>query len=526
MNRYILILALKSIFLLLISLGVAILIFLKNAWVSEDAYILFRSIEQFIAGNGPIWNPHERVQVYTSPLWYFVLSFVRLFSKDVFINAIIASFLLWLSTVLVIKKIFKNNSILFLSILLLSASTAFFDYTSSGLENVLAYLLLSIYFLNYLAFSGFSISNQEVKPELRMKLILLMFGLILCIRHDLALLLLPPTIYAVFKNSTIFSKKQWFLWIIVSLSPLLLFTLFSLIYYGFPFPNTAYAKLNIGIDKILILKQGLKYIYSSLEFDIITLVVISGALAIIFFVSNNSYYKYFGLGIILNLMYVVNIGGDFMQGRFWSYSYLVSVIILLLWFSKVQTRKSLITTTTLVFVFLLFYPHTPFNSPLSYENRKTRMGIADERGFYFRYQSLYNYILRNKGNNTIPDPLRTAEGIEFKESAEKIIVKSTVGVFGYYSGTEKIIIDPFAITDPLLARLHVPERWRIGHFLREIPPGYINSVSNGTEVIENPMLNEFYNKVKIITQDPDLFSPQRIKTIVLFNLGAYNHLLP
>jgi len=107
----------KSIFLLLISLAVAILIFLKNAWVSEDAYILFRSIEQFIAGNGPIWNPHERVQVYTSPLWYFVLSFVRLFSKDVFINAIITSFILWLSTVLVIKKIFKNNSILFLSLI-------------------------------------------------------------------------------------------------------------------------------------------------------------------------------------------------------------------------------------------------------------------------------------------------------------------------------------------------------------------------------------------------------------------------
>jgi len=516
----------KSIILLLISFAVAILIFLKNAWVSEDAYILFRSLEQFIAGNGPVWNPHERVQVYTSPLWYFVLLIIRLFSKDVYLNAIIISSILWISTVIVIKKILKNNSLLFLSILLLSASTAFFDYTSSGLENILAYLLIALYFLNYFGFSGFSIADKQVKPELRMKITLLMFGLILCIRHDLALLLLPPTIYVVLKNFTIFSKKQWFLWIIVSLSPLILFTLFSLIYYGFPFPNTAYAKVNIGIDKIEILKQGLKYIYSSLEFDIITLGVISGALAIIFFVSNNSYLKYFGLGIILNLLYVVSIGGDFMQGRFWSYSYLVSVIILLLWFSKVQTRKSLITTTTLVFIFLLFYPHTPFNSPLSYENRKIKMGIADERGFYFEYLSLNNYILRNKDNNTVPDPPRAAEGNKFKESAEKIIVKKSVGVFGYYSGTEKIIIDPFAITDPLLARLHVPERWRIGHFRRDIPAGYINSVSNGTEVIENPMLNEFYSKVKIITQDTDLFAPQRIKTIILFNLGAYNHLLP
>jgi len=516
----------KSILLLLISFTIAILIFLKNAWVSEDAYILFRSLEQFIAGNGPVWNPHERVQVYTSPLWYFVLVIFRLFSKDVYLNAIIISFILWLSTVLVIKKIFKNNSIFFLSILLLSASTAFFDYTSSGLENVLAYLLIAIYFLNYFGFSGFSISDKDVKPELRMKITLLMFGLILILRHDLALLLLPPTIYVVSKNSPIFSNKQWFLWIIISLSPFILFTLFSLIYYGSPFPNPAYAKLNFDIDKIMIYKHGLKYIYSSLKFDIITLGVISGALVIIFFVSINKYFKYIGYGIILNLMYVVSIGGDFMQGRFLSYSFLVSVIILLLWFSKVQSRKSMITTTSLVFVFLLFYPHTPFNSPLNYENRKINLGIADERGFYFEHLSLFKYILRDKDNNTVPDLPRAAKGNEFKGSAEKIIVKVAVGLFGYYSGTEKIIIDPFAITDPLLARMPVSRWSRIGHFRREIPPGYINSVSDGTEVIEDPMLNEFYNKVRIITQDNDLFTLQRIKTIILFNLGFYNHLLP
>jgi len=516
----------KSLILLLISFAVAILIFLKNAWVSEDAYILFRSIEQFIAGNGPVWNPHERVQVYTSPLWYFVLAFFRLFSKDVYLNAIIASFILWISTVLVIKKIFKNNSILFLSILLLSASTAFFDYTSSGLENILAYLLIAVYLLNYFEFSGISIFDREITPKLRMKVILLMFGLILCIRHDLALLLLPPTIHVVLKNSTIFSKKQWSLWIIVSLSPFILFTLFSLIYYGFPFPNTAYAKLNFDIDKIKIYKQGIKYFFSSLKYDIITLGVISGAIVIIFFVSINNYFKYIGYGIILNLMYVVSIGGDFMQGRFFSYSYLVSVIILLLWFSKVQSRKSLITTTSLVIVFLLFYPHTPFNSPLNYENRKIEMGISDERGFYFKHLSLFKYILRDKDNIIFPGYRLAIGGNKFKGSAEKIIVKVAVGLFGYYSGTEKIIIDPYAITDPLLARLPVPEWGRIGHFRREIPPGYINSVSDGTEVIENPMLNEFYKKVKIITQDNDLFSPQRIKTIIQFNLGEYNHLLP
>ena len=51
-------------------LGVTIFsyVFAQNAWISEDAYITLRSVEQLMAGNGPRWNPHERVQVFTHPL--------------------------------------------------------------------------------------------------------------------------------------------------------------------------------------------------------------------------------------------------------------------------------------------------------------------------------------------------------------------------------------------------------------------------------------------------------------------------
>ena len=83
----------------LITFVITIVIFLKNAWVSDDAYILFRSLEQLVAGNGPVYNPHNRVQVFTSPLWYFVLALVRIFSNDVYLNAIVVSSILLISTV-------------------------------------------------------------------------------------------------------------------------------------------------------------------------------------------------------------------------------------------------------------------------------------------------------------------------------------------------------------------------------------------------------------------------------------------
>jgi len=241
-----------------------------------------------------VWNPHERVQVFTSPLWYFVLIFIRLFSRDLYLNVIITSFILWLSTVVVLKKIFKNNKILLISILLLSGSSAFFDFTSSGLENVLAYLLIALYFLNYTGFFGYVGTGKKEKPGSRMKITLLLAGLILCVRHDLGLLILPPTIHVVFENFEIFSKKQWFFWVTITLSPLILYTLFSLIYYGSPFPNTANAKINIGIDKGELFKQGINYLGSSLRYDIITPGVIVGALLLSFSASIDNYLKYFG----------------------------------------------------------------------------------------------------------------------------------------------------------------------------------------------------------------------------------------
>ncbi len=153
------------------------------------------------------------------------------------------------------------------------------------------------------------------------------------------------------------------------------------------------------------------------------------------------------------------------------------------------------------------------------------MGVADERGFYFDELSLYQYFIRNREDNFFPEHLWARSGYQEKQSPYIVIVLRNVGMFGYYSGTEKIIIDPLALTDPLLARLPVTGKWRVGHFVRNVPDGYIDSLINGNESIVNPKVNEFYKKLKIVTQNEELFTLERLKTIALFNVGAYNHLL-
>ena len=62
----------KYIFpLILFALSIS---FINTAWVAEDAFITFRAVDNLLAGHGPVWNIGERVQVYTHPLWYLLLS--------------------------------------------------------------------------------------------------------------------------------------------------------------------------------------------------------------------------------------------------------------------------------------------------------------------------------------------------------------------------------------------------------------------------------------------------------------------
>jgi hypothetical protein len=47
---------------------------LKLAWVFDDAFITFRTIDNFVGGYGLRWNIAERVQTFTHRLWLMVLT--------------------------------------------------------------------------------------------------------------------------------------------------------------------------------------------------------------------------------------------------------------------------------------------------------------------------------------------------------------------------------------------------------------------------------------------------------------------
>src|SRR5690606_21201717 len=53
-----------------------LLLVIRSAWISDDAIITFRAVENFLAGYGLGYNPFVRVQVFTHPLWMFLIALV------------------------------------------------------------------------------------------------------------------------------------------------------------------------------------------------------------------------------------------------------------------------------------------------------------------------------------------------------------------------------------------------------------------------------------------------------------------
>lgn len=46
----------------------------KYRWMSDDAFINLRVVKQLVGGHGPVFNPGERVEASTSPLWLYMLA--------------------------------------------------------------------------------------------------------------------------------------------------------------------------------------------------------------------------------------------------------------------------------------------------------------------------------------------------------------------------------------------------------------------------------------------------------------------
>jgi arabinofuranosyltransferase len=496
---------------LLVFLGLFAVVLLRTAWVCDDAYITLRVVDNAVNGLGLRWNAVERVQTYTHPLWMLVLTPFYFLTREAFYTVLALSFACSLAAVFVVAfRIATSVRLAALAVLALAFSKAFADYSTSGLENPLTHLILAAF--AYELFAGAEGEGSFLR-------LAALAGLGTLNRMDTLLLFLPALALRLLS----LPWRRGLGLLALGFAPFLAWEAFAVFYYGFPFPNTAYAKLNTGIPSADLARQGLCYLLNSLASDPLTLaIVFAGILAAL--VARDRRALALAAGALLTLVYVVRIGGDFMSGRLLAAPFLVCVILL------ARSRLALSGpgfAVSALFVAALGlaapYPNLLAGSDYGIDRRGQFMdgkGITDERARYYQGMGL----LRARRGLSLPDyPWRT-EGEEARFAGDAVVTREAVGLFGFFAGPRVHVLDVCALGEPLLARLPAEAGWRIGHFNRRVPPGLEESLRQGTILIDDPALATYYMKLRRVTRGP-LFSGKRLAAIWDLNLGSARHLL-
>jgi hypothetical protein len=237
----------------------------------DDAYIYFVYVKNFTRGFGFVYNPGgEHVEGFTSLLWVLITSLIYLISSHfqvllIILNIILVSLALYKMVLFIDKyfaitpsKIISVNSLLFLCILFIIKGYldwSVFSLLETGLWSCLL-ILLSVYLLE--------VAAGEIKNKSQILSFSLLIGLLIITRPESLLWgLLFIVIYGLLIYRQTLSIKNTFRLIATPLAFYAIFIIalisFRLSYFGYPFPNTYYAK--VSSDRIYNIKEGLIYIF-------------------------------------------------------------------------------------------------------------------------------------------------------------------------------------------------------------------------------------------------------------------------
>jgi arabinofuranosyltransferase len=496
----------------------------RTAWLCDDAYITFRTVDNLVHGFGPVWNASERVQAYTHPLWLAAVTLPYFLTREPYYTSLVLSIALSLLTAaLLAKRLAATPWTLAACFAALLSSKAFIDYSTSGLENALTHLLVALFGWRWW---------DAPAGESRLRQLALVASLCLLTRLDLIVLVGPAVAVEAWRLGVVRSIRP----LMIGLSPIIVWEAFSVFYYGSLVPNTAFAKVGAGLERDVLLARGSGYFQRTFWTDPATLPVM--ALAVISAAANRRRDWPLALGIVLNGFYVLWIGGDFMAGRFFTAPFLMGVCLLAR-SPSIERRTAGVTTAAAVVLLGLAAPWEPalvsgygfsrFNNLIHGEagveprDRSAYInayGVMDERRWYYESSGL----LKSRPGQQRPDNPMVFDGIALRKQGRQVVVRDGIGFTGYFAGPEVHIVDMFALSEPLLARLPANPDSRTGHFLRDIPAGYIETLETGQNRLADPNLAAYYDRLRCVISGP-LWSVDRLATVADLLLGRFDHLL-
>lgn len=404
---------------------------------SEDAFIVYRYSMNMATGNGPVFNPGDRVEGYSDFLWMVLLSIIYwLTGVSIPTTArIIGSLSAIICIYITYRLCYKLTSDYYASVIasfIVSSSGVFAAYGTSGLETPLFTLLLTLTFLLY--------TYRDIEYNVNWFGVGLLIGLSTMARPEGILLLF--VFMSVILVSPDYSQNRsrhvgkllssygililpWFLW--------------RVLYYGYVIPNPISAKS--GMNLIYQIQLGLEYL--------INFICVNGPLMLIiaiYFVLNRKKFKDIILqmshhqklifySIIVYVTFVVSVGGDWMPAlRFFApIMPILVVLIISLWAMSDACPKTSSRGGLIIFLIVAWIS---FGISIHYENM--RPAIREGNNHVEALSQIGKWL-----NITLPN-------------TTKIAVHAN-GALSYYSKLDTI--DMLGLTDRHIAREGFRLRW-------------------------------------------------------------------
>ena len=281
----------------------------KHYLILDDAFISFRYARNLVDGLGLVFNPGERVEGYTNFLWTVLLALCQALGLDMEAASVLFAFLATAGTILIllllgmrlVKEVDGSPSWLSaLPPLAFAAGGSQARYVVSGMETALFVFLvvLAVYLM-----------VRRVPPVLTG----IVFALATLTRPEgilyLAVALLFQALWG--EGETVLGRLATASWILGGFLLLFLpFFFWRWSYYGYPLPNTFYAKAGSGWSGPLLQRGFSLFLQAGWQAGVaLPLLVAMGGIRSL---GRERVWRLFWLAIVATALYMIAVGGDFL----------------------------------------------------------------------------------------------------------------------------------------------------------------------------------------------------------------------
>jgi arabinofuranosyltransferase len=404
-----------SRFILTVIIVIFVIHCLSLNFTQDDAFISYRYVENFIQGNGLVFNAGERVEGYTNFLWIILLSIFAGFGLDMILASKILGIASGCVTLILLHRMsqlfFPKKDWLFslFPSILLAATGAFCYWSTSGLETSFFTMVVLVSVYLYLTYSRLWVVSCALSALIRPEGVLI-FAILL-------------------SHRLLFGKRrlgECLVYVVGFVLLLLPFVVFKLSYYGDILPNPFYAKTGLSLEYV---KSGLEYAWLFLNHY-----ALWGALYLLpvfLYKRLGSRAALLTLLVWVYTLYVIVIGGDVLKvHRFFlpvfSLLYLLFVLCLkrLYLGLKVNLAGRIVLSLVLLSIAALFFllPHRWIHETKAMEN-----------GFVEKMRFIGEYFKQHYGSGFS-------------------LAVTTIGSISYHAGTGVRVIDMLGLTDKYISR--------------------------------------------------------------------------